>query len=243
LRILKARATTAAVLALGAMIVVGCTTPAATSRPSVGPALSRATSDVGAETAGPPTSTTAPVGSSGSPTSADSAPALASLVVDDGPAPGGYLRDLFPTWKDIDHDGCDARRQALVAASTTPAQVGERCAVIAGTWTSAYDGITTTNPSDIQIDHVIPLANAWRSGAHAWTTDQRTAFANDQAELWAVSAVSNQSKGDSGPEQWRPPRREVWCEYAQRWVAIKVRWHLTATTFERDALGQMLDTC
>jgi hypothetical protein len=165
------------------------------------------------------------------------------LTIDDGPPPGGYLRDLFPTWKDIDHDGCDARRQALVAASVTPAQVGERCAVIAGTWTSAYDGITTTNPSEIQVDHVVPLANAWRSGANTWTTDQRTQYANDQAGLWAVSAASNQSKGDSGPEQWRPPRREVWCEYAQRWVAIKIRWHLTATTYERDALGQMLDTC
>jgi hypothetical protein len=101
----------------------------------------------------------------------------------------------------------------------------------------------TTNPADIQIDHVVPLANAWRSGADAWTTDQRTQFANDPLELWAVSAASNQSKGDRGPERWRPPRHDVWCEYAQRWTAIKIRWDLSATTSERDALGEMLDTC
>lgn len=210
---------------------------------SAGTALPRPTSNVGGAVTSAPMSAPPPVRTDDQSASVDPISVLAPLTIDDGPPPGGYLRDLFPTWKDIDHDGCDARRQALVASSATPAQVGERCAVISGTWTSAYDGITTTDPGDIQIDHVVPLANAWRSGANTWTTDQRTQYANDQANLWAVSAASNQSKSDSGPEQWRPPRRELWCEYAQRWAAIKTRWHLTVTTYERDAIGQMLGTC
>lgn len=215
-----------------AALVLGCTpSTTAAGGADASPPASAATADAPAD------------GFAEGPDGQDPRDVLASLLIDDGPPPGGYLRDLFPTWKDIDGDGCDARRQALVAASATPARVGARCAVIEGSWTSAYDGVTTTDPADIQIDHVVPLANAWRSGADAWTTDQRTRFANDQGELWAVSASSNQSKGDRGPDQWRPPREEVWCEYARRWTAVKVRWRLTATSAERDALGQMLETC
>jgi hypothetical protein len=233
--------TAAASLVLAALLLLGCAGPAnvepdAVASPSPSPAPTTVV------TGTPPASATVPV-AGGPEGTLDARAVLEPLVVDDGLAPGGYLRDLFPTWKDIDDDGCDARRPALIAASSTPAQTAERCAVISGSWTSAYDGATSTDPADIQIDHVVPLANAWRSGAHAWTPDPRVAFANDQAELWAVSAASNQSKGDRGPEQWRPPRAEVWCEYARRWTAVKVRWNLTVTTAERDALGQMLDTC
>jgi hypothetical protein len=168
---------------------------------------------------------------------------LATLLVDDGPAPAGYVRDLFPTWKDIDHDGCDAREQALAEASTVPASVRAGCEVVGGHWVSAYDGMSSDVPGDLDVDHVVPLANAWASGADAWTTDERTAYANDQFDLWVVSASSNRSKGDRSPDTWRPPDTAVWCTYAQRWIAIKVRWRLRATTAEHDALGQMLDTC
>ncbi len=115
--------------------------------------------------------------------------------------------------------------------------------MISGSWVSVYDGVTATVSSELDVEHVVPLANAWISGANTWSTDQRTSFANDQPELWVVSARSNRTKSDSPPNRWRPPNRGVWCVYAQRWVSIKVRWRLTATTSDRDALGQMLDTC
>ena len=115
--------------------------------------------------------------------------------------------------------------------------------MIAGEWTSDYDGVTTTDPSTIDIDHVVPLDNAHISGGWAWTPAQRLAYANDQADLWAVSAKSNRAKGAASPDQWRPPNEAIWCLYARRWLAIKIHWALTATTRERDALGQMLDTC
>jgi hypothetical protein len=197
-----------------------------------GPVVPPAPSAAGAPTAGdsPPTSSALEV--------------LASLVIDDQPvSDAGYRREEWPHWRDIDGDGCDARQQALIAGSRTRAQVDVPCTVRAGDWVSDYDGATTDDPGDLDVDHVVPLENAYMSGAWQWSTDQRTAFANDQSALWAVSAASNRSKGSRAPDEWRPPNRAIWCRYARRWTAIKVRWGLTATTAERDALGQMLDTC
>ena len=164
------------------------------------------------------------------------------LTVDDQPRTFGYVRAEWPSWRDIDGDGCDARSQALILASDPPAEtVG--CDVIAGTWTSAYDGLVITSPSDAEIDHVVPLENAYRSGGWQWSTDRRASFANDQAELWVVSGEANGSKGSSAPDEWRPDREASWCRYASRWVEIKYRWGLTVTSSERDALGDMLATC
>lgn len=170
---------------------------------------------------------------------------LAPMGIDDRPQPWvGYDRADWPHWADTDGDGCDARQQALIAASITPAQVDFfRCTVIAGDWYSAYDGVSTDDPSSFDADHLVPLRDAHQSGGWRWTLQQRRLFANDQANLWVVSASSNRSKGARTPDQWRPPRTEAWCEFAIRWVQVKVGWDLTATTAERDALGSMLERC
>jgi hypothetical protein len=174
--------------------------------------------------------------------------ALAALVVDDRRPPDGYSRDLFPTWLDLDGNGCDARVDVLVQESLTPAQVDRTgsCAVLAGDWHSRYDGVDVSDPAELDVDHLVPLGEAWRSGADTWTADRRAAYANDvtdEDQLVAVTASSNRSKGDRDPSEWRPPDRSSWCWYATHWVRVKVRWHLTADTAERDALGQMLETC
>ena len=171
------------------------------------------------------------------------APPLAALRISDAPPPAGYRRDDWPHWRDTDGDGCDARPQALRAASEIPAQPTSGCTVLSGRWISAYDGVVTTEPTSFDVDHVVPLADAHRSGGATWSTDRRALFANDQANLWVVSAASNRSKSDRSPDDWRPARQAVWCTYATRWLQIKVRWELTATTSERDALGTMLDSC
>ncbi|MEI7593947.1 MAG: excalibur calcium-binding domain-containing protein [Actinomycetes bacterium] len=169
---------------------------------------------------------------------------LAPLSINDDPHTGAdYRRDDWHHWDDIDGDGCDARQQALKAASTIPANVAAGCKVVSGNWISAYDGFMTSNPSELDIDHVVPLENAHISGGWSWDATQRRQYANDQFDLWAVSASANRSKGASPPNQWRPVQQGTWCEYAQRWTAIKIRWDLSATSAERDALGQMLDTC
>lgn len=168
-------------------------------------------------------------------------PDLAALPIDDHPHRAGYDRDAFPTWLDPDHNGCDARSDALRSAGQNITATG--CKITGGLWTSAYDDTTILNPSTIDIDHIVPLANAWASGAWSWTTDQRAAYANDPTVLWPVSATSNRSKGDRSPDQWRPPSHTIWCTYARRWTSTKLTYRLTITTAERDALGQMLGTC
>jgi len=195
------------------------------------------------------TATTAPAPST--PTSPLPAPAtgvgafLAPLRIDDAPAPQvRYDRDDWAGWSDTDGDGCDGRNQALIAASISPAQVDRfDCTVVAGDWFSAYDGFATSDPSDLDVDHLVSLSEAHDAGGWEWSASRRRQFANDQANLWVVSASSNRSKSNDGPHQWRPARAEVWCEYAVRWVQVKVAWQLSATTPERDALGAMLDRC
>ena len=108
---------------------------------------------------------------------------------------------------------------------------------------SPYDGVGTDSPSDLDADHLVPLENAWESGAWRWDAASRRAYANDQAVLVMVTAHANRSKGSRTPDEWRPALESFWCTYATRWVAIKEQWELTVSTSERDALGQMLDTC
>ena len=171
-------------------------------------------------------------------------PDLAQLVIDDGPHPDRpYRRSEWPTWTDPDGDGCDAREQALIAQATGPVDRGLGCTVVSGHWVSPYDGVETTWPGDLDADHLVPLANVHQSGGWQWDAATRTAYANDPDVLVMVTAHANRSKGDKTPVDYRPPLESYWCTYATRWLGLKVKWHLTATRSERDALGQMLDTC
>ena len=116
---------------------------------------------------------------------------------------------------------------------------------VAGRWRSVYDGVVLRSASAVDIDHVVPPANAWRSGARSWSRARRERFANDRGdpELIAVSAAANRAKGDSGPQSWRPPRRAVWCLYARWWIDVKHVRRLSITRGEKRALGTMLRTC
>ena len=192
-----------------------------------------------------PSSTSTPSTTS-APASASTRDRLAVLSVDDRQSPQGtYHREEWPHWADVDGNGCDARQDALVAWSVVAATVNRSgtCKVVAGAWVSPYDGVSSNNPSDFDVDHLVPLENAFRSGGWAWSTERRRAFANTPGELVVASASSNRSKGSDPPDQWRPANHDSWCAYADGWVKVKSAWGLTVTTSERDALGQMLDTC
>lgn len=159
--------------------------------------------------------------------------------------PAGYDRDLFELWTDADGDGCSTRNEVLIAESRTTPRIGAGCAVT-GSWRSAYDGGITTKPGSFDIDHVVPLKEAWDSGAWAWTPAWREAYANDLGDwrsLRAVTAASNRSKGDKDPAQWMPPRVAFWCTYAAHWIAVKVRWALRVDSAERAALRDILVNC
>jgi hypothetical protein len=154
----------------------------------------------------------------------------------------GYSREKFPHWRSTGKN-CDVRDSVLKRDGSKVKLSG--CNVVAGTWKSVYDDKTLTSPTQVDIDHVVPLANAWRSGAASWTTDQRENFANDldDPQLVAVSAGSNRSKGDQDPSTWKPPATDNWCHYAESWIAVKTHWKLTVTTAEKSALADMLEKC
>lgn len=155
----------------------------------------------------------------------------------------GYSRDRFPHWSS-QGNSCDTREIVLQRAGSS-VRTDDRCKAVEGSWVSAYDGRTFTSADDLDIDHTVPLAEAWRSGANKWTDDDRAKFANDLGgmQLIAVSAAANRSKGDQDPAKWKPPARGYWCTYATHWVQVKVTYSLTADQAEHDALADMLRSC
>ncbi|MFC7550554.1 HNH endonuclease family protein [Plantactinospora sp. GCM10030261] len=173
---------------------------------------------------------------------AEAARQLDQLTVASAVSMRGYSRDRFPHWRDTGKN-CDVRDTVLKRDGTDVRLSG--CNVVGGRWTSVYDGKDFTDPADVDVDHMVPLANAWRSGASKWTDEQRGDFANDldRPQLFAVSAASNRSKGDQDPAQWQPPNRDYWCQYATDWVTVKHHWRLTVTSAEKTALADMLERC
>ncbi|TDB79491.1 HNH endonuclease [Micromonospora sp. KC721] len=167
---------------------------------------------------------------------------LAELTVAKAGSMRGYSRARFPHWQKTGKN-CDVRDTVLQRDGKDIRLSG--CNVVAGHWESAYDGRTFTDPSSVDIDHMVPLANAWRSGAAEWDDTKRGEFANDltRPQLIAVSATSNRAKGDQDPSQWKPPNRSYWCTYAADWITVKHHWRLTVTSAEKDALSDMLEGC
>jgi hypothetical protein len=177
------------------------------------------------------------------PSASTAATQLASLTVKTEGSTSGYSRDLFPHW--ITQSGsCDTREQVL-KRDGTGVTVDSSCQPTAGRWYSVYDSTYVETSSGVDIDHIVPLAEAWKSGANAWTTARRQEFANNLtiAQLIAVSASSNRSKGDSDPSEWQPPNASVHCIYAREWIWVKYTYGLSLQSAEKTALQQMLGTC
>ncbi|WP_421120868.1 HNH endonuclease family protein [Aquihabitans daechungensis] len=173
---------------------------------------------------------------------------LGGLAVRTADPAAPYVRDLFDggDWAYDPATGCNTRELVLIDESVIEPEVDDRCRTTRGRWRSSYDGVTTDDPADLQIDHFIPLADAWRSGASAWSSERRLAFANDRSSpdtLIAVTGSTNQSKGDSTPDEWLPPDETAWCTYAEQWVRVKAAWDLSVTAPEQARLGELLAAC
>jgi hypothetical protein len=168
---------------------------------------------------------------------------LTTLTVAADGSLSGYSRALFPHWIN-QGNSCDTR-EVVLKRDGTGVTTGTNCAPTAGSWFSPYDGATWTAASDVDIDHVVPLADAWRTGASKWTTAQRQVYANDLSDpqLIAVTDNVNQSKGDQSPDTWKPPSTGYWCTYARMWVAVKYKFKLTINSAEKTALTDMLGRC
>jgi hypothetical protein len=155
--------------------------------------------------------------------------------------PAGYDRDLFRHWIDADGDCQDTREEVLVAESRV--QISG-CAPTAGEWLSPYDHQTWTASSDVDIDHLVPLKEAWDSGARGWGERRRERYANDLGDprtLVAVTDNVNQSKGDRDVAEWLPDQGV--CAYVRWWTAVKLRWGLAVDPTERAALVELVGSC
>lgn len=175
--------------------------------------------------------------------------ALKKLEVAPPGSMAGYDREDFPHWSDAQEFGwdvsdsaCDVREAALIRDGED-VSVGEGCDVASGRWLDPYTTQTYTDPLDIDIDHLVPLANAYRSGASNWDEAERERYANDPDNLLSVEDNANQEKGDKGPEAWKPPNRAIWCSYARRWIGVKSGYDLTVNPQEKAALKLMLSAC
>jgi uncharacterized protein DUF1524 len=168
---------------------------------------------------------------------------LAALTVATDGSMTGYSRDLFPHWSTV--SGACNTRETVLKRDGSNVVVDSSCAATSGSWFSPYDGATWTAASDLDIDHVVPLAAAWRTGAKNWTTAKRQQFANDLSgpQLIAVTDNVNQAKGDQTPATWKPPLTSYWCTYAKMWTRTKYKWALTVNSSEKTALQDMLGRC
>ncbi|MFD6372232.1 HNH endonuclease family protein [Streptomyces roseolus] len=160
----------------------------------------------------------------------------------------GYTRDKFKHWNTgLDAaDGCNTRAEVLLAEAVESPAVAAGCKLSGGRWLSYYDGQEVNDPAKLDIDHMVPLAEAWDSGASAWDAKRREAYANDQdaaTSLVAVTARTNRQKADQDPSTWMPPHPDVQCRYIGEWTATKLRWGLSADQAEADALKVYAEAC
>lgn len=164
-----------------------------------------------------------------------------------GIPPIPYSRPLYRHWIDADGDCQDTRQEVLIAESATPVVLNASgCRVVSGLWHDPFTGQTFTNPSDLDIDHMVPLGEAHNSGAWAWTPEQKEAYANDLILPFALIAVddwTNQSKNNRDPANWMPSNEEYRCSYLFAWVAVKAVYSLRMDEIERKAVYQGLSRC
>ncbi|MBP0454042.1 HNH endonuclease [Kitasatospora sp. RG8] len=159
----------------------------------------------------------------------------------------GYSREQFKHWnKGLNPtDGCDTRKEVILSEALEAPEIGPKCTLTGGRWWSEYDQKWITSAKDLDVDHMVPLAEAWDSGAATWTAARREAYANDQGapnSLIAVSGSSNRSKADKDPADWLPVPDDR-CKYTVDWVADKLRWRLTADAAEHEALSRLAESC
>ncbi|MYV57737.1 HNH endonuclease family protein [Streptomyces sp. SID3212] len=189
---------------------------------------------------------TAPTAQAALPTPVTAATArtyLTQLTVKAEGSSSGYSRDLFPHW--ITQSGACNTREVVLKRDGTNVVQDSSCAATSGRWFSVYDGATWSAAADVDIDHMVPLAEAWRSGASSWTTSQRQSFANDltRPQLIAVTDNVNQAKGDQDPATWLPSVTSYRCTYVRAWVQVKYYWKLSVDSAEKSALQSILNGC
>jgi len=168
------------------------------------------------------------------------------LVVVDEPRRKNYSRDLFDHWVDVNGSGCRARHDVLLDQAVDYVQRDGfgPCYIVEGDWYLPFDGQRFSGaPGDIDVDHVVALAEAWDSGADSWDARRRRQFANDPLHLMVSDRQVNRDKADFDAGEWMPPRRDSWCLTATMIALTKYRYSLTIDPAERRGLYEMAQTC
>jgi hypothetical protein len=202
---------------------------------------------------GATTSVPTPAATGSSHTSNQAAEARATLAAlpVKGKAPAtGYDRDAdFGTaWLDVDHNGCDTRNDVLARDLTDIVRQGP-CKVVSGDLVSPYTGAEiafvrgNTTSTLVQIDHVVALENAWRTGAQRLSQGERQALANDPENLFAVDGHSNSQKRSADAATWLPAAKGFRCEYVEHQITVKAKYRLWVVPAERDAMERVLGAC
>ena len=234
---------------VGLVLLASCMTPPTATGPgSVGPSAPVRTSSA-------PRTPSFPRPMPPAPAQGSALAALATLPIKGRAPRTGYARSAFgKAWTDdnddpLGHNGCDTRNDVLARDLRDVMFRYGHCLVASGTLVDPYTGTMigfvrgVGTSSLVQIDHVVPLANAWVTGAQQWTARQRQDFANDPLELIPIEGFVNDAKGDGDAATWLPPDKGFRCAYAARMVAIKLKWRLWVTHAEHDALARLLDRC
>jgi hypothetical protein len=154
-----------------------------------------------------------------------------------------YNRDQFDYPIDANHNGCNTRKEVLIQEHIGAIRISKSCAVY-GTWKSFFDNRITHDAHSLEVDHLVPLAEAWYSGAYAWSALRKKAFGNDLGYKWSLNAVTtsaNLAKKAKDPAEWMPKDNK--CTYAKAWIGVKYRWHLSVDPREKAALVRYLGTC
>ena len=177
---------------------------------------------------------------------------LETLAVKGRAPKTGYERSQFgPAWSDVDRNGCDTRNDILSRDLTTISYKAgtHECLVLSGTLIDQYSGEQiafergVATSSEVQIDHVVALSNAWQTGAFKLTYEKRLAFANDPINLLAVKGRLNSQKGDGDAATWLPPRKDIRCAYVAQQIVVKAKYGLWVTPPEKAAMAGLLSKC
>ncbi len=158
----------------------------------------------------------------------------------------GYDRDrYFGVWKDTNRDCQNTRQEVLIQETRAAlAYTSRGCTVSRGRWVTSWDNRVHSYASTVQIDHTVPVHEAWGSGARYWSQTRRVAFYNDLSDSRTLSAQTsalNSAKQAKGPEAWLPPANR--CAYIGQWVAVKIRWGLRVDSVEKAALVRLANSC
>ena len=258
LRVSRAHKALAALIALPlALALVGCATPSTLDiEPEAAPATPTASPSPLPEVSEAPEPSPIPSPSSTPTETAEEDPARASgtaleaaleLTVKGRAPKTGYDRNEFGSgWVDVDRNGCDTRNDMLKLRLTNLDMSGN-CKVMAGDLLDPFTGgwihFKRGGPSEVDIDHLVALSDAWQKGAAQWEFAKRVAFANDPLNLEPVDAGQNRTKGDGDAATWLPPNKEFRCQYVARQVAVKTKYEVWATQAEVDAIVRVLGDC